>query len=204
MESYKKIFIILCGVFISAFIFLLFSFMYNRNTVKPTKAEIVVLNSFYKSLIEVKNIKDIISLQNHTIESIIHDENGVGEIDIINVLKTKKGLCFHRSMVLQKVMLLNGISIRPVFLYSDPFDDNTSMLDFFSNKIYTHNIFEFYYQEKWYIMETNKKMTNLSTLNQFLSNQKIFKTHPRYLKFLNNRNGRFIKPVWIPDIYGFF
>lgn len=201
MVYYKKILIIIFGVFIFTFFYLLFSFVYNGNRLKPTKAEIIKLQSFYKSLIEIKSTKDIIALQNYTIGNIVHHENGVGEIDIIKILKTKKGLCFHRSMILQKVMLINGIQIRPVFLYSNPYASSTGILDFFSNKIYTHNIFEFYWQNKWYLMETNTKMNRISTLNQYLLKQKIFKTPPRYIRYLNNRNGSFIKPYWIPDIY---
>lgn len=203
MEFYKKIFRVIVVVFISVFLFLLVSFMYNKNRVSPSKAEVIELNLFYKSLIKIKSTKDIITLQNYTIDNIVHQSNGVGEIDIIKILKTKKGLCFHRSMVLQKVMLFNGIRIRPVFLYSNPYTSSTGILDFFSNKIYTHNIFEFYWQGNWYVMETNQKMHRILTLNKFLSIQKIFNTQPRYIRFLNNRNGRFIKPSWIADIYGY-
>ena len=201
MVDYKKRFIILLAILISAFLFFLVSFMYNRNRMKPTNAEITELQSFYKSLIEIKTTKDIINLQNYTIDSIIHHSNGVVEIDIIKILKTQKGLCFHRSMVLQKVMLINGIQIRPVFLYSNPYAKSTGILDFFSNKIYTHNLFEFYWQGNWYVMETNKKMSRIETLNEILTKQNFFKTQPRYLRYLNNRNGRFISPSWIPDIY---
>jgi hypothetical protein len=201
MVNYKKTFIILSAVFISAFLFFLVSFMYNRNRIKPNKAEITELQSFYKSLIEIKTTKDIINLQNYTIDNIVHHSNGVGEIDIIKILKTKKGLCFHRSMILQKAMLINGIQIRPVFLYSNPYASSTGIFDFFSNKIYTHNIFEFYWQGDWYVMETNQKMHRILTLSEFLLNQKIFKVQPRYIRFLNNRNGRFIFPFFVPDIY---
>ena len=167
----------------------------------PTKAEAIQLRLFYKSLIEIKSTKDIVALQNYTINHIAHHSNGIGEINTIQILETKKGFCFHRSMVLQKALLLNGISIRPVFLYSNPYASSTGILDFFSNKIYTHNIFEFYWQDNWYVMETNQKMHRILTLNEFLIKQKIFKVQPRYLRYLNNRNGRFISPSMIPDIY---
>jgi hypothetical protein len=175
--------------------------MYNRNKVMPNKAEAIQLRLFYKSLLEIKNIKDIVILQNYTINHIAHHPNGVDEINIIQILKTKKGFCFHRSLVLQKALLMNGIRIRPVFLYSNPYASSTEILDFFSNKIHTHNIFEFYWQGNWYVMETNKKMHRILTLSKFLSTQKIFKNQPRYIRFLNNRNGRFIFPFFVPDIY---
>ena len=159
------------------------------------------MKKFYKSFIVINHKKDIIILQNYTIDNISHNSNGIDEIDIIKILKTKKGLCFHRSLILQKVMLLNGIKIRPIFLFSNPFQKSTNIFDFFSSKIYTHNIFEYCWNGKWYAMETNDKMLKPLSLNQFLTKQKIFKVQPRYIRHLNNRNGRFINPSWIPDIY---
>ena len=63
------------------------------------------------------------------------------------------------------------------------------------------NIFEFYYEGKWYVMETNKKMARYLPLNKFLDKQEFFKNEVRYVRYLNNRNGSFIYPSWIPDIY---
>lgn len=183
------------------FVFLVFSFLYNKYQVKPTEKEIVELKKFYKSLIHINNQKDILVLQNYTINNIIHEPNGINEINIINTLQSKKGLCFNRSMVMQKVLIYNDIDVRPVFLYSNPFNTSTDILDFFSSKIYTHNIFEYCWKGKWYVMETNNKMFQPLNLNKFLIKQKIFKIQPRYLRYLNNRNGRFIKPNWVPDIY---
>jgi len=146
------------GIFLF-FVLLLFCIIYyNKSKIIPSKNEITVLNSFYKSLIQIKNSKDVIALQNFTIDHIAHEPNGIGEIDIINVIKTKKGFCFHRSLLLQKVLLINAIPVRPVFLYSNSSSISTGILDFFSKKIQTHNIFEFFWQCNWYVMETNKKM----------------------------------------------
>ncbi len=181
--------------------FLVFSFLFNKSQVKPAENEIIELKNFYKSKINIKNTDNIILLQNYTIDNISHNSNGINEIDIIKILKTKKGLCFHRSLIMQKVMLLNGIKIRPIFLFSNPFQKSTSIVDFFSTKVYTHNIFEYYWNGKWYVMETNNKMLKPLSLNEFLSKQKIFRIQPRFVRYLNNRNGRFIKPSWIPDIY---
>jgi hypothetical protein len=195
---------IIYSFFIILLIFVIASFINNRNRVKPSSEEIIVLKDFYKSSLTINSLNDIIAIQNFTIDNIVHIENGVGEIEINKILKDKKGFCYHRSMVLQKVMLYNGISVRPVFLYSNPFDISTSIFDFFSNKVSTHNIFEFYWQEEWYVMETNQKINHVTTLNDFLKNQKLFENQPRYIRYLNNRNGRFIWPAYVPDVYGFF
>lgn len=168
----------------------------------PTKTEANELNLFYKSLIKIKNTNDIIALQNYTIDHISHDSSsGSGEINIIQILKTKKGLCFHRSLILQKVMLLNGLRIRPVFLYSKTNNTKTEIYDLFSKYIYSHNIFEFFWQGQWYVMETNEKMRKNLTLNEYLITQKIYKNKTRFIRHLNNRNGKFIYPFFIPDIY---
>ena len=202
MAVYKKILKGTLAFFFLLLIFLVFSFLFNKYQVEPTEKEIVELKKFYKTFITIKHNKDIIVLQNYTIDNISHNSNGIDEIEIIKILKTKKGLCFNRSMVMQKALIMNGIDVRPVFLFSNPFNTSTDIIDFFSSKIYTHNIFEYYWNGKWYTMETNNKMLKPLTLNQFLTKQKIFKIQPRYIRYLNNRNGRFIYPSWIPDIYG--
>lgn len=181
--------------------FLFFSILYNRYQIKPTKNEIIELKRFYKSKINIKNTEDIICLQNYTINAIYHKPNGIDERNIIKILKDKNGFCFDRSLILQKVMIYNGIEIRPVFLYSNLLSENTTPFDFFSINVHSHNIFEFYWQNKWYVMKTNQYMYNLISLNEYLTTQNLFKTEPRYVRYLNNRNGRFIKPSWIPDIY---
>ena len=202
MEVYKKRIKIFGLVIFLPMAFLAFSFIFNKYQVEPTEQETIELKRFYKSAINIKTTEDIIYLQNFTLSTISHKSNGIDEINIIKVLKDKKGFCFNRSMILQKVMLLNGIEIRPVFLYSNPLTANTDVLDLFSNKISTHNIFEFYWQYKWYVMKINLPMHKLISLDEYLATQNLFKTEPRYIRYLNNRNGRFIYPIWIPDIYG--
>ena len=172
--------------------FLAFAFIFNRYKIKHTEKEIVELKKFYKSIIHISSIKDILALQNFTSDNIKHESIGIDEIDILKILKVKKGFCFDRSMVMQKALIYNGIDIRPVYLYSNPFKSSTSRLDFFATKIKSHNIFEFYYEVKWYVMETNKKMDRYLPLNKFLDKQEFFKNQVRYVRYLNNRNGRFI------------
>lgn len=201
MEVYKKGIKIFGVASCLVIVFLAFSFILNKYQVKPTEQETIELKRFYKSAINIKNKEDIIYLQNYTISTISHKLNGIDEINILKTLKDKKGYCFNRSLILQKVMLFNGIEIRPVFLYSNQLASNTDVLDVFSNKVSTHNIFEFYWNDKWYVMSTNKPMHKLISLNQYIATQTLFKTKPRYIRYLNNRNGRFIFPSWIPDIY---
>jgi hypothetical protein len=197
-KKFIKILVVICLIFIT---FLAFSFIFNRYKIKPTEKEIVELKKFYKSIIHISSKKDILVLQNFTIDKIKHESIGIDEIDISKILKVKKGLCFNRSMILQKVLIYNGIDIRPVYLYSNPKMSTTGILDLLSTKTHSHNIFEFYYEGKWYMMETNKKMDRFLPLNKFLEKQDFFKNQVRYVRYLNNRHGRFIYPSWIPDIY---
>jgi hypothetical protein len=198
-KKWIKIFGVVC-LFLVVFFF--FSFFFNKYQVKPTEKETIELNRFYKVAINIKTTEDIINLQNYTINNISHKFNGINEINILKILKTKKGLCYDRSLILQKVMLINNIEIRPVFLYTNPNSSNTNILDiFFKNRISTHNIFEFYFNEKWYVMDTNNHMNKVESLHEYLLNQKREKKEYKYIRHLSNRNGRFISPSWIPDIY---
>ena len=114
----------------------------------------------------------------------------------------KKGLCFRRSLVLQKLMLLNGINVRPVFLYSNPTPSSTNRLEFLKRDILIHNIFEFQFEGIWHVMPTLTKMYFLWTLSNYLDELTLFVKPPRYIRYLNNRNGRFVAPAFLPDIYG--
>ena len=201
MEVYKKGIKIFGVVIFLPVAFLAFSFIFNKYQVKPTEQETIELKRFYKSAINIKTTEDIIYLQNYTISGISQKINGIDERNIIKILKDKQGLCYDRSLILQKVMLLNGIEIRPVFLYSNPLQTNTGIFDFFSSKVQSHNIFEFYWQNEWYVMRTNQHMYHLISLDGYLATQNLFKTEPRYIRYINNRNGRFLSPSWIPDIY---
>ena len=201
MEVYKKGIKIFGVVIFLPVAFLAFSFIFNKYQVKPTEQETIELKRFYKSAINIKTTEDIIYLQNYTISGISHKPNGIGERNIIKILKDKYGFCYDRSLILQKVMLLNGIEIRPVFLYSNQLKANTEVIDLFSNRVYSHNVFEFYWKDKWYVMRTNQHMYHLISLDDYLATQDFFETEPLYVRYLNNRNGRFLSPSWIPDIY---
>lgn len=201
MVVYKKGIKIFGVIIFLTVSFLAFSFIFNKYQIKPSEQETIELKRFYKSAINIKTTEDIIYLQNYTIDNISHNANGIDKINIIKILKDKKGLCYDKSLILQKVMLINSIKIRPVFLYSNPNSNATNILDiFFKNRISTHNIFEFYFNEKWYVMETNYHMKRFESLHEYLLNQNRIKK-VKYIRHLNNRNGRFISPSWIPDIY---
>ena len=131
MEVYKKGIKIFGVVIFLPVAFLAFSFIFNKYQVEPTEQETIELKRFYKSAINIKTTEDIIYLQNYTLSTITHKPNGINQLNIDKILKDKQGLCFDRSLILQKVMLLNGIEIRPVFLYSNPLQTNTEVLDFF-------------------------------------------------------------------------
>jgi hypothetical protein len=175
----------------------------NREMVRPKKHEILAMEKFYSKLMVIKKKEDIITLQNYTIRNIKHSDNGIGEINIQKVIKSKKGLCFHRSLLLQKVMIMNGISVRPVYLYSMERKGSTKFFSIFSSGVHSHNIFEFKWKQKWYVMRTNTMMYTFEHLNEYLRSQRLFFQRPRFIRFLNNRNGRFISPSFLPDIYFF-
>lgn len=76
---------------------------------------------------------------------------------------------------------------------------------FFNPKVNSHSIFEFNWEGKWYVMRTNTLMTHFETLDEYLNNNigVIFPNNVKYLRYLSNRNSKFINPWWIPDIYYF-
>ena len=172
----------------------------NRNQISPNAKERAALEAFFgKNSINVE--QDIISIQNKLVNEVLHDITGTGQLNILNTLKLKKGLCFDRSLVLQKYFIMKGYRIRPVYLFWG--NSSTSIFDFIRNNINSHSVFEMYFNKNWYLIKTNTKMEKLESLSQYLASNKLVPKHALYVRYLNNRNGRFIYPSYLPDIYFF-
>lgn len=172
----------------------------NRNQVSPNAEERAALEAFFgKNSINVE--QDIISIQNKLVNEVSHESTGTGQLNILNTLKLKKGFCFDRSLVLQKYFIMKGYKIRPVYLFWR--NNSTSIFDFFRSNTRSHNAFEIYFNNSWYMIMTNNKMEKLESLSKYLASNKLVPKHALYVRYLNNRNGNFIYPSWIPDIYFF-
>jgi hypothetical protein len=196
----KNIFVIKCISFCFViFILLCGTVLFNRHQVYPSGTEIKIINKFfnYKS---IKSETDIIIIQNKIVTEISHVNTGIDLLDIKKTFILKQGQCFNRSIILQKFFLMNGYRVRPVFLFWG--EKDTTILDFFLN-YHSHNIFELYFNGKWVVIETNKKMKKTESIDEYLSSGSEVPIHARYFRYLNNRNGRFIYPDWLPDIYFF-
>jgi hypothetical protein len=183
------------GVFILSMIIII-----NRSQIRPNENEVGALEVFFGKK-NIKSEQDIIAAQNKIVGEVSHKSTGSGQLNIINTLKFKKGLCFDRSLVLQKYFILKGYKIRPVYLFWG--NNSTSIIDLMKSNTQSHNVFEIYFNNNWYLVRTNNKMEKLEFLSQYLASSKMVPTHTRYIRYLNNRNGEFIYPSYIPDIYFF-
>jgi hypothetical protein len=50
-------------------------------------------------------------------------------------------------------------------------------------------------------MRTNEKMKKLLEIEEYIKYGGYVPIHTKYIRYLSNRNGRFIYPNFIPDIY---
>jgi hypothetical protein len=173
----------------------------NKAIIKPSKSEQELLNNFFGDLMNIKDSSDILKLQNFTVENIIHkqiqDENS--EIIVDSILSKRAGFCYDRSLLLQKIFLSKGYVVRPIYLYLNK--NNSSITSFFDKNLQSHSIFEILYKDEWYVVQTNTKQTKMKTLEEYLVEKKREGSDFRYIMHLSNRNGKFIYPSWIPDIY---
>jgi hypothetical protein len=189
------------GLFIISIFTILFTIIFNnRKQVYPSTFERKLLDDFFQ-IQEIKNEKDIIYVQNMAISKIAHYNTGDGQLSTIKTLSLKKGLCYDRSLLLQKFFLMKGFRIRPIYLFWG--NRNTTFLDLFNSSTPSHSVFEIYYRDNWYLIMTNKKMTRLEGLSLYLNSGSLVPKHSKYLRYLNNRNGRFLYPSFVPDIYLF-
>lgn len=191
-------------VFLSLILFFFLIDLYNQQQVSPNSSEINAILSVFPQANSIKSKDDILFIQNQVIDSILHSPSSFYPIDIINDLNLRKGQCFNRSLLLQKILVLNGFKIRPVYLFFSS-TSKTSPFDFFRNKIYSHAIFEVKVDGNWFVIRTNTKMHEFENIDQYLvSPLTPVPMHSRYIRYLSNRNGKFLRPLFLPDIYGFF
>jgi len=177
---------------------------YNYKQVSPTDAEVKSILSVFPAANLVNTKADIISIQNQVIDTITHAVSSLYPIDISHDLDLRKGQCFNRSLLLQKILILNGFKIRPVYLFYSS-TRKTHLFDFLQSNIYSHAIFEVKLDGSWFVIRTNTKMHVFENIDQYLASPFIpVPRHTRYIRYLSNRNGKFIQPFFLPDIYGFF
>ena len=196
----KKLLVILFLIF-CVFFYSYLTIRINQTNIAPTEIEIKSLMDAYGDL-TINDEKSIIELQNIVIEICKHEYNNYnGQIIVDKVLY--KGLCYDRSLILQKIMIYNGFPVRPVYLYTNGMFNNPLDL-FIAKNLQSHSIFEFKFNNQWFIVETNRKMIKLETLNTKLEKDNFgYNTKLNYIRYLSNRNGHFIPPNFIPDIYYF-
>ena len=185
---------------VSLFIVIFGISKYNYNQLKPNSLEITELNKCFGSII-INDSIDFIRIQNIVINLIKHGVVSTNQINILNNLHTKRGQCFERSIILQKILIFNNIKVRPIYIYFRPGEAKTSITDIISTKLNSHSVFEFNYKGSWYVMRTNTKMSSLQTLEEYIELGGYLPKQIKYIRHLSNRNGRFIAPNFIPDIY---
>jgi hypothetical protein len=173
------------------------------NDISPTANEVYCLQTAFGSL-SIQSKEDVISLQNRVINTIYHGirDNMKYPLDINSVILGKRGLCYDRSLILQKIMLLNGIRIRPVYIFFNIKTNHTSYVDLLFADTDSHAVFEFEWDGVWYMCQTTTKMVQLLTIDEYLnSNVSLVPKHSKYIRHVSNLNCKFIGHWFIPDIY---
>lgn len=176
---------------------------YNLSQIQPTEKEIATIIQNFGN-IEIKNESDIVRIQNKSFDLIEYNGEGLDHykpIVIDSLFKWKKALCFHRSMLLQKIFLYNKIKVTPLYLYFDSKSpEETSITDILDNDLRSHNVFLIDFKDKEYLIQTNTRMVKLLSVEEYFQITTMPKG-TKYLRHLNNRNGIYIYPSWLPDIY---
>ena len=185
------------------FIFLFFSIVFwNRSQIEPTKQEISILKEQFGD-INIRSESDIFRISKQVVDQILHKENFDFPLSVSSTLKKWSGFCYDRSLILQKIFIYNDIPIRPVFVYYSTNGNDVSVFNLFDKNLNSHNVFEYNLNGNWYLMRTNAAMSTRLTLSEYLDQGLAVPKNSKYIRFLNNRSGRFIYPSYIPDIYFF-
>lgn len=192
----KKIFVLILIFFI------IINLIRNWNLTKifPSKNEIKLLENKLGN-IQISKSEDLIKIQNKVLKNIKHEFCSSNNISLDTIFKYNKGFCYDRSIILQKICLYNNLEVRPVFLYFNLDGSQATFLNLLDTNLQTHNIFEVNFQGKWYVVQTNHVQDKMKTLEEYLQSGISVPKNTQYIRHLNNRNGQFIAPSFIPDIY---
>ena len=218
----KPIKILLVGppLLVALFIYLLF--LFNQNAVSPSDEDVVLLKSFFGSQFVIRGFEDVLEAQNLALKKIPHaqrkQELDAYALSLEYIVDQTHGPCYEMSFLLQKLMLANGLKIRPTFIFFGK--DNTRWIDFFRPGIQSHNVFETKINGEWVVVETKIAMTNktLSSLDNYFDSggyaEAIVEeamidkrlgggipSHAKYIRHVFSRNSIFIAPWYLPDIY---
>ena len=150
-------------------------------------------------------MEDILEAQNLAMKKIPHGERR-WELDVLSlelIVDQTLGACYERSLLLQKLLLANGFKVRPIYIFFGK--GNTHLIDFFRPGIKSHGVFETKINGAWVVVETKAAMTNktLGSLDNYRGSAGygIVPSHAKYIRHVFSRNGVFIAPWYLPDIY---
>jgi hypothetical protein len=192
-------------LFISLYVCLIFS--YNSRTINPDKYdEQQIKNEIHNW--QISSLNDVSLLREEIIYKIKDSINPNSEytynLNLKRILKRKYGSCYDRSFLLHKILRLNNIETRPVFVFFNPHDGYTSYLDFFSRKSESHNLLEFKYDGKWILLTPNKSDGKWSpdfTIDSYLSSNVNCPDHSIFINHLFSRNFNLLSPKFLPDLF---
>ena len=199
--------------------FIFLSFQVNHNAISPDDEDVVVLKNFFGSQFVIRELEDIIEAQNLALKKIPHGARRweIEGLSLELIVGQTWGTCYERSFLLQKLLLANGLKVRPTYIFFGK--DNTHWIDFFRPGIESHNVFETKINGEWVVVETKIAMTNktLSSLDNYFDSGGyaeaiaaeaminkslgIVPSHAKYIRHVFSRNGIFIAPWYLPDIY---
>ena len=130
------------------------SFLFNQNAVSPNDEDVVLLKSFFGSQFVIREFEDILEAQNLALKKIPHGQR-IWELDALSlefIVDQTLGACYEMSFLLQKLLLANGLKVRPTYIFFGK--DNTHWIDFFRPGIESHNVFETKINGEWLVVET--------------------------------------------------
>lgn len=198
----SRFLLVLFFSFFLGFNLLIFIVSWNRNQVKPTKEEIILLKKQFGD-ISIKDSLDIFKISEKVIENIAHQESRNFPLSVSKIIERHTGYCYDRSLILQKIFVYNKIPIRPVFIYYSNDGHDVQETDLLDNELLSHNVFEYYFNGKWSMMRTNKVLSESISLDDYIKQGISVPSNSKYIRYLNNRSGKFLYPSFIPDIYFF-
>jgi transglutaminase-like putative cysteine protease len=139
-----------------------------------TRDKSQIHTSFENQVVFVEQVQDSI-IKNFT-HRIIPDEQ-VGDVEFY--YKNKIGLCFDKSILMEKIFASYGFTVRHVFCYFLYDSNPTTVTDFFKRRLFSHALLEVKTQKGWMALGSNGNWVGIDSSNNPLT---IFQVRDRLEK----------------------
>lgn len=196
---------------------LLFIFLFNSSAYL-SKSDRVYLKAFLKEWeisipenqihqSQQSELNYISLIQDKVMSQICNSMNSFDSVGNVQFyFREKKGLCYDRSLLLEKFYQLAGFSVRHLYVYFDTGGEMVARKDFFKSFVTSHALLEVKTKDGWMVVGSNSNWIGQDTTGRVLTLSDVrekLKAHTLTMKKQPSYGLPFYEELTKPDAFRF-